>query len=79
MWKNKIDAIYTIFYRQFEKCKEDVPYLSKTYSINNKFKAELFEKENCMYKIDKCIAINRRIAIDNTKRGEEHEDSRTEI
>ncbi len=59
--KTRIDSIYTIFYRPNYKVSANNGLVSKTYSINNMFSIELFEKKECMYKKNKCIAQNRKI------------------
>ena len=61
---NKIISIYTIFYRNssFETTSADnYELLAKTYSINNKFNIEMFEKEKCVYIKDGCLASNRKM------------------
>lgn len=59
--EGRIDSIYTMFYRYSDNFKCDSIYLEKTYSINNKFPIELFEKSKCVYKEDKCIAQNQKL------------------
>lgn len=58
--KTRIDSIYTIFYRPNYRIKVNNELVSKTYSINNMFSIELFEKKDCVYK--NCIALNRKIS-----------------
>lgn len=58
---NRIDSIYTIFFRQSDKVECKSVYLEKTHSINNAFYIELYEKEICMYNKNKCIARNQKI------------------
>lgn len=58
---NRIDSIYTIFFRQSDKVECKSVYLEKTHSINNAFYIELYEKEKCMYNKNKCIARNQKI------------------
>ena len=58
--KTRIDSIYTIFYRPNYRIKVNNEFVSKTYSINNMFSIELFEKKECVYK--NCIALNRKIS-----------------
>lgn len=59
---NRIEAIYTIFYRPTDNVElSNGDYVSKTYSINNLFKIELVEKCKCIYKERNCIAQNRKI------------------
>lgn len=57
----RIDSIYTILYRPNDDIVLDDKYISKTYSINNKFSIELFEKCKCIYQKNNCIAQNRKI------------------
>ena len=35
--------------------------LNKTYSINNQLPIELYEKEKCVYKVEGCMAKNRKL------------------
>lgn len=58
---NRIDSIYTIFFRQSDKVECKSVYLEKTHSINNAFYIELYEKEKCIYNKNKCIARNQKI------------------
>lgn len=59
--EEKVDSIYTVFYRTTElESEEQSLFIDKTYSINNSFPIELVEKEKCSYKKDdKCFAKNR--------------------
>lgn len=59
--EDRIDSIYTIFYRKSDKVNVQNMYIEKTFSINNMFLIELFEKEKCMYNKNKCIACNQKI------------------
>ena len=58
---NRIDSIYTIFFRQSDKVECKSVYLEKTHSINNAFYIELYEKEKCIYNKNMCIARNQKI------------------
>ena len=57
--QEKIDSIYTIFYRPSEA--DTGKFIGKTYSINNMFSVELFPKTKCIYNMNKCKALNRKI------------------
>lgn len=59
--EDKINSIYTVFYRPNDKVKVNSPFLTKTFSINNMFKIELFEKSKCVYRKTKCIAQNSKM------------------
>ena len=59
--ENKIDSIYTIFFRQSDKVKCDNTNVEKTLSMNNLFGIELFEKQKCIYNKNKCIAQNQKL------------------
>lgn len=59
--KKRIDSIYTIFYRPNDRISLNNDYITKTYSINNMFSIELFEKKECVYRKNNCIAQNRKI------------------
>ena len=60
--ENRVLAIYTLFYRP---CDFDEivlgEYVPMTYSVNNTFKIELFQKNKCIYKNKSCFARNRKI------------------
>lgn len=66
--ENKIDSIYTIFYRPSEVNGGE--FIGKTFSINNLFKIELFPKTKCIYNKDKCKALNRKICGGNRYEGD---------
>lgn len=56
----KLDSIYTIFYRKTPiNITENNDLIKKTYSLNNSFPIELAEKEKCVYKKEKCFAKNK--------------------
>lgn len=58
--EEKVDSIYTIFYRKTSfDINENDCLLNITYSINNSFPIELVEKEKCVYKAENCFAKNR--------------------
>ena len=58
--KDKVDSIYTIFYRKtLLDANEQKYFMKKTFSINNSFPIELVEKSKCVYKAEKCFAKNR--------------------
>lgn len=60
--EERIHSIYTIFFRVCDN--EDIvdkKYISKTYSTNNSFKIELFEKKKCIYRKEACRALNRKL------------------
>lgn len=60
-FKMRMDSIYTIFYRPNYRISANNDLVSKTYSINNMFSIELFEKKDCVYKKNNCIAQNKKI------------------
>lgn len=55
--------IYTVFYREPAQMKieKNDKLIKKTACISNEFTAELFEKEKCPYKDERCYAVNRKI------------------
>lgn len=55
--KDKVDSIYTVFYRKTEIEGFKEGYIDKTYSVNNDFPIEIVDKEKCIYK--DCLATNR--------------------
>lgn len=57
--EEKVDSIYTVFYRKtLLSISENDDLIKKTYSINNSFPIELVEKGKCTYKLEKCFAKN---------------------
>lgn len=57
--EEKIDSIYTVFYRKtLLNIKKADDLVKKTYSINNSFPIELVEKRKCTYRKEKCFAKN---------------------
>lgn len=66
--QQRIDSVYTIFYRKNDEFKFESAYLNKIFSVNNMFVIELFEKKKCPYNKNKCIAQNQKI---NKRRAKE--------
>lgn len=60
--EERLSSIYTMFYRRcdYESAVED-NLRSRTFSANNSFNIELFEKNKCQYNKDICIAFNRKL------------------
>lgn len=61
---DKIDKIYSIFYREGmrEKLDDNSKWKKKTVCINNEFPIELFKTEECQYaKNGECYALNKRV------------------
>lgn len=57
--EEKVDSIYTVFYRKtLLNIKRTDDLVKKTYSINNSFPIELVEKRKCTYRKEKCFAKN---------------------
>lgn len=54
---DKIDSIYTVFYRKTEMEGCGKVYLDKIYSVNNDFPIEVVKKDKCIY--NRCLATNR--------------------
>lgn len=58
----RLSCIYTMFYRRSDFDSEaEEPLISKTFSTNNSFDIELFERNKCQYKNHMCIAYNRKL------------------
>ena len=58
--ENKVEAIYTVFYRESDiESEQKEKYVRKTYSINNAFPIEIVKKEQCIYQKNKCFAKNK--------------------
>lgn len=61
-FEKRLTSIYTMFYRKCEhENSEGDNFRTKTFSTNNSFNIELFEKNKCQYNKDVCIACNRKI------------------
>lgn len=59
--EDRIDSIYTVFYRENEFVNCNSKYADKTFSLNNKLPIELYKKEKCVYRKEGCIAKNRKL------------------
>ncbi len=58
--KEKVDSIYTVFYRKASINKDyNQELLKKTYCLNDSFPIELVNKEKCIYKDIHCFAKNK--------------------
>ena len=58
--EDKIDSIYTVFFRRPSLEIQDSQSISYTvYSLNNDYPIEIVEKDNCYYKEGECFAKNR--------------------
>ena len=58
--ENKVEAIYTVFYRESDiESEQKKKYVGKTYSMNNAFPIEIVKKEQCIYQKNKCFAKNK--------------------
>ena len=62
--EDRIDSIYTVFYRENEFVNCNSKYADKTFSLNNKLPIELYKKEKCVYRKEGCIAKNRKLRKD---------------
>lgn len=69
--KERLKAIYMIFYRPNDLFNNETEYFKISACINKEFPIELFNKSNCKYKGIKCMAQNRKININSNNQKRE--------